>query len=246
MKINLILCGGGARGYAHLGVLDALEEDGYEVAAISGTSSGAMCGALYFDGYSTDDIAQIFSDVSLSKLFKFAWRGAGVSDYKKLSSLLDKHLRTKRIEELPNKLYISVTSVAESKYVIVEEGDLVKWLTASSCFPPVFKPIMINGKQYIDGGITNNLPVEPFREGKIPIIASDCNPLPTTPIEGTLHLAEMTFRLAIHDSVIIRSKACDLVIEARGIENMSMFDSSKTAEARECGYVAAKKSLSSY
>lgn len=156
-RIGLILSGGAARGFAHIGLLRVLERAGIEADVISGTSMGAILGAFYANGYSAEEIYDLARSVSWRDIIDFSF-GSGLFKGQKLHKFLAQHL-PETFEELEKPLVISTTDIETGEEVFIYRGDLITALRASSCFPGAFEPVFFNGRTLADGGIVNNIPV---------------------------------------------------------------------------------------
>ena len=156
-KVGLILSGGGARGFAHIGLLRVLERADIHVDVVAGTSIGAILGALYASGYSADEIYKLAKAVSWRHLLDFSMQ-AGLLKGEKLHDLLATHLPAE-FSELKKPLAVATTDVETGDEVFILDGDLVRAVRASSCYPGAFEPVDFNGRMLADGGIVNNLPV---------------------------------------------------------------------------------------
>lgn len=173
--MGLVLSGGGARGFAHIGVLKALEETGVEVDVVAGTSLGAILGALYAHGYRADDLDLVASSLKWRDVVDLSLQG-GLIKGEKLGQFLAAHLPP-RFEDLARPLAVTTTDVESGEEVIIFEGDLIAAVRASSCFPGAFQPVQLQGRTLADGGIVNNLPVEAAAFlGASATIASDATP----------------------------------------------------------------------
>ena len=156
-KVGLILSGGGARGFAHIGVLRVLERSGIQVDVVAGTSIGAILGALYASGHSAEEIYELAKGVSWRTLLDFSLQ-AGLLKGEKLHDLLASHLPAD-FSELEKPLAVATTDMETGDEVFILQGDLVRAVRASSCYPGAFEPVNFNGRMLADGGIVNNLPV---------------------------------------------------------------------------------------
>ncbi len=163
--ISLVLGSGGARGYAHIGIIEVLEKNGYEIKSISGSSMGALIGGLYACGKLKDYKEWVLSlDIfSVLKLvdFSFASTGAIKGDrvFDVLETLVGKNVK---IEDLPIDFTAVATDLNTQKEVWFQEGELLKAIRASIAIPTVFTP-QGEGKQLlVDGGILNPLPTVPL------------------------------------------------------------------------------------
>ncbi len=195
-KIGLVLTGGGAKGFAHIGVLKVLEKAGVKIDYIGGTSMGAVVGGLYATGYSAQQIDSIFRNTNFNELLKDYVPRASKSFYekrndelyaislpfKKLSigvpialskgmynyNLLNKlthsvrHIRD--FNQLPIPFLCIATDIETGEQLILNKGSLPQALLASSAFPTLFSPVEIDGKVLIDGGVSNNYPIDEVRK----------------------------------------------------------------------------------
>lgn len=236
-KVGLVLSGGGARGISHLGVIQALNENGIHFAAISGSSAGSIMGALYSHGYTPQQILDIVAETNLLSIIRpaMSWRGLLKMD-KAYSILLDL-LPENSFESLKIPLFVAATNVKKAKTKYFSKGDLVKPLIASSCIPVLFDPIEIKGKSYIDGGVMNNLPYEPLKSRCDKIIGVHCNPInskykPTNMKE----LMERTMMMTINFNVYSRRDQCDIFIEAPALDKYHVMDFKKGKKLYDIGY----------
>lgn len=157
-RVGLILSGGGARGFAHIGVIRVLERLGVEIDVIAGSSMGAIIGAFYANGYSAEDCYEIAHKTSWRDVFDLSLQ-AGLIKGEKLHALLAEYLPA-RFEELKLPLAVATTDIETGEEVFLLEGDLITAIRASSCFPGGFEPVKHLGRTLADGGIVNNLPVD--------------------------------------------------------------------------------------
>ena len=158
MKIGLVLGGGGARGFAHIGVLRALAERGLEPSAIAGCSMGGLVGALHAAGIDHDEIRRRFKDLPAYRLVDQVRRG-GLMGHKGIDRALAEHLPA-TFEELQLPLAVTAVDVQEGRAVILRRGELVPALRATSALPGIFSPVSHEGHILVDGGLLNNVPVD--------------------------------------------------------------------------------------
>ncbi|MFU8887517.1 MAG: patatin-like phospholipase family protein [Trueperaceae bacterium] len=157
-KIGLVLSGGGARGFAHIGVLRVLERHGVEVDALAGTSMGAILAALHAHGYRADDLHELAASVSWRDVIDLSLSG-GVVKGEKLHQLLATYLPA-RFEDLGKTLAVTCTDIEAGEQLVFTSGDLITPVRASACLPGAFEPVEYQGRTLADGGILNNLPVD--------------------------------------------------------------------------------------
>ena len=163
--VSLVLGSGGARGYAHIGVIEVLEEQGYQIRSVSGSSMGALIGGLYACGKleAYKEWVLTLDIFSLLKLVDFSFASTGVIQGDKVFDVLERIVgKNIRIEELPIDYTAVATDINTQKEVWFREGDLLEAIRASIAIPTVFTP-KINEKQLlVDGGILNPLPTVPL------------------------------------------------------------------------------------
>jgi NTE family protein len=173
--VGLVLSGGGARGFAHIGVLQVLEERGVRIDALAGTSMGAILGALYAAGYAADEIYEIADGLGWRDVIDVSLQ-AGLMKGDKLRSFLAAHL-PERFEQLRLPFAVTTTDVETGEEHVLLDGPLVDAVRASSSFPGAFDPVALAGRTLADGGIVNNLPVAAAALlGCDYVIASDATP----------------------------------------------------------------------
>ncbi|MBC7919916.1 MAG: patatin-like phospholipase family protein [Ferruginibacter sp.] len=237
MKIGLALSGGGARGIAHLGVLKALLEQGIQPAMISGVSAGAIAGALYAAGYHPDEVLEIIISTNMFRFLRPAMSRVGILKMERTDELYLKYLTGNEFEKLNIPLIVSATNLNLGETVYFSRGELIKPLQASSCIPVLFEPVRFNGNTYVDGGILNNLPVEPLLDTCDFIIGVHTNPYDTQQkLTSVRAVMERSLLLAVHYNVKERVKRCDLFIEPGDLRRFATFDLAKGREIFDIGY----------
>ena len=243
-KTGLVLSGGAARGFAHVGVIKALHEAGIKPDIVSGVSAGSIVGAFYCDGFEPEEIFEIFENNKIFELVKVDFDNQGLLNINGLKDLLKKNLRTKRIEKLDKPLIITATNMEEGRTVFFAEGDLVDLVLASSSIPVLFSPTMINGVTFVDGGVTNNFPLEPL-EGKCEnLLGVHVNPIGHyDPEKGLAHLAVNAFHLSIASGIDLKKKKLDLFIEPEKLKDFTYYDIKRSKEMFDIGYQKAKEVL---
>lgn len=237
MKIGLALSGGGARGVAHLGVLKALLEHGIEPTMISGVSAGAIAGSLYAAGYQPDEVLEIIISTKMFRFLRPAMSRVGILKMERTDELYLKYLTGNSFEALKVPLIVSATNLNRGETVYFDRGELIKPIQASSCIPVLFEPVQINGNTYVDGGILNNLPVEPLLDTCDCIIGVHTNPYDTKQKFTSMRaVMERSLLLAVQYNVKVRIKHCDLFIEPTALKRYATFDIAKAREIFDIGY----------
>lgn len=233
---NLVLSGGGARGFAHLGIIKALQEKNVMFSSISATSSGAIVGAFLCDGYTTEEIAEICSEAIPLTHFNFRL-SPGILSIDSLHKLFAKYLRSKTFAELKYPLHVGVTDLNDGKQVMISEGDITEAVIASASIPIIFPPVFIGGVPYVDGGLSGNLPVEPFIDSTLKTIGLHVNK--TERYDGTMSIIrqfERMVHLSIREIVLREMNYVDLLIEPEGLTGYGLFDTKKIHEIIQIGY----------
>jgi len=242
VKIGIALSGGGVRGISHLGVLKALNESGIMPTKVSGTSAGAIAGAMYCQGYSPEEILKIIVETNYFKFMRPAISLTGILKMDAMESLFKIYLAHNDFSQLKTTLSVAATDIKKGKAVYFSEGELIKPIMASSCIPGMFDPIVIGNRHFVDGGVLNNLPVEPLEGICDVVIGVNCNQLPEeSNIRNMKYLIERSVIMAMNYNVYSRKSKCDFFIEAPGLGKYGVFDIKKASELFQAGYEQAMK-----
>ena len=236
-KIGLVLSGGGARGFAHLGVIQAINEAGIFPDVICGTSSGAIAGVLYADGYSPKEILKITISNSRLHYMRPTVQKDGLLQITGVIRILKNNLRAKTFEELKIPLFVTATDLNNGRIEYFSSGELLNPVIASASIPILFKPVVIDNKHYVDGGVLDNLPIKPIENKCRFIIGSFVNP--TGYQENVINLisiAERTFMLSMSKEVTEKSKKFNLFIAPLALRNYKILDPEKAEELFMIGY----------
>ena len=161
--VALVLGSGGARGYAHIGVIEVLREQGYNIIAISGASMGALIGGMYGAGKLTDykDWVTGLDQFQLLRLLDFSLASPGAIRGEKVFGVVHEMLGDIRIEDLSIDFTAVATDLLAHKEVWFQEGPLYQAVRASAAIPSVLTPVMMNGRVLVDGGLLNPVPIIP-------------------------------------------------------------------------------------
>ncbi len=237
MKIGLSLSGGGARGIAHIGMLQAMEELGIRPGLVCGTSAGAIIGALYCNGYSPKQILAIILEFKVRKIFKLAISTTGLLHMGKIGNLLQEHLPENNFQALKIPLVIAATDLNAGATVYFSEGELINPLLASNCLPLIFQPIKINETSYVDGGILNNMPHEPLLGNCDFLLGFHSNPIDKDfKMTNVRTLLERIFLLAISQNAYARQHHFDLFVDPPLLGKFRVSQLSRAMELYQIGY----------
>lgn len=252
-KIGLALSGGGALGFAHIGAIQALEEHGVKPDFISGSSMGAIIGAIYCAGYSPAKIMRIIQAEKLYKLDKLMspnlnFKQKGLSSHATLRATLKELIPHDCFDSLEIPFAVCVTNITSGTYEYYYSGKgIVEYVVASASIPGVFDPIVIKNTTYVDGGVLNNLPAEILHQkGCDYIIGVDV--LPFLPIEkkSILDITLWSIRLMQHSNTQNGIKYCNWLIESNAIEKYNEFEFDKYKEIYQYGYKAMTEYIHSH
>lgn len=237
MKTAFVLSGGGARGFAHLGAAKALYERGVYPSAISGTSAGAIAGTFLASGFTPEEIIEMLDGKLTRKMLTWHSIRHGLVSFKKVRTYLEENMRYKTFEELPMPLYITATSYTDGRQKIFNTGNIMDAVEASCAIPTIFPSVEIDSMMYVDGGLSNNLPVEPFIDQKDNVIAIHVNPIrDPSPKRGLWETIDRSFHLSFANTVYSSAQNCFMYIEPKELVNYLLFDLHKSHEIIEVGY----------
>lgn len=269
-EIAVALGSGGAKGNSHIGVLRRLEEAGYTIAAVAGTSMGAMVGSFYAAGYSPNEIEEIFTQVDQSKLYELGLLAQpGLLGLGRVAQLLDDKLGGKTFAETRIPTAFVAADLECNCEIVLTEGTLKDAVLASIAVPGIFPPRIRDGHHLVDGGVLNPVPVSVARQlaPRLPVVAITLSPpfMPaSSPLPGALSMIPETFikritRLNVSQamniflqSVDISNQAItelrlekeppDVLIRPR-VENVGLLDNVVVSEVAQLGYDATEAIL---
>jgi NTE family protein len=236
-NVGLVLSGGGARGFAHLGVLQALNEAGIFPDIISGTSAGALAGVLYCDGNPPKEILKMMKTNSRLDYMRPVLPRDGILQISGIIKLLNSHLNAKKFEDLKIPLIVAATDLNNGKAVYFSKGDLITAVIASASIPVLFKPVIINKVYYVDGGVVDNLPIKPIENKCKKVIGSFVNPIGyEKSTSGLITIALRTFMLNQAKEAEEKSGKFDLLIAPAELKRFGFMDVDQADELFNVGY----------
>ncbi|MDD4210417.1 MAG: patatin-like phospholipase family protein [Bacteroidales bacterium] len=236
-KIGLVLSGGGAKGFAQLGLLQAMDEKGLKPEIITGSSVGAMVGALYADGYTPKEMLAMFKNNSFLDLVSPKINTTSLLKTDNLQKKLKSALRAKTFEDLSIPLIISASNITNGEVVYFKSGQLLDKIIASASIPILFNPILIDGEYFVDGGLFDNFPVEQIREDCQYVIGFHLHPFKRQDkIKSLKQNIERTFTLVYESHGWKKAKLCDIYIEPKELNDYSIFDVRKGNAMFKLGY----------
>ena len=196
-RIGLALGGGAARGFAHIGVIQVLEENGIKPDLVAGTSAGSLVAALYASGKSGAELAELARSMDETTFTDWAFPGRGLIRGEALERYVREHTGGLRIEQMRIPLGIVATDLDSGQPILFQRGDPGVAVRASSAVPAVFQPVRIGAREYVDGGLVAPVPVQFARQmGADLVIAVDISAAPDGNATGdAMHMLLQTFAI---------------------------------------------------
>lgn len=243
-KLGLVLSGGGARGFAHLGAAKAMYEHNIIPDIISGTSAGAIVGAMLAAGKTPDECLAFFLDKKLLSFARPIVSKLGLMVMSGMEERLKAFLGVNNFEDLKIPLVVTASEINEGIAVHFDSGELLPPVIASASIPIMFNPVKINGGMYVDGGMFMNLPVRPIRDKCEKIISVGINAIDSSQkVTNMLHMAERSFHLGLASNTKIDRKMSDVFIEPGNTGKYSVFDLEHIQEIFDLGYKTTQEIL---
>jgi NTE family protein len=217
LKIALVLGGGAARGFAHIGVIKALEAQGIVPDMVVGTSAGSVVGALYAAGMSGFDIQKVALGMKEEMVADWTLPDRGVLKGEALQDFINEKVKNLSIQKLPRPLGVVATDLQNGEMVLFRQGNTGMAVRASSAVPGVFQPVNINGRDYVDGGLTSPVPAQAARSmGADFVIAVDIsNVSRRAKLTSTLDVLLQTFAIMGHTISSHELEDADVVIRPK-------------------------------
>jgi NTE family protein len=240
-RIGLALGGGAARGFAHVGVIQVLEEAGIRPSLVAGTSAGSLVAAIYASGKTGKQLQQVaetmeevtIADWTLPLFTRGMLRGDALARY------VNAQVGSRRLEDMVLPLGIVATDLNSGQSVVFQKGDTGTAVRASSAVPAVFQPVKISGRDYVDGGLVSPVPVRAARKmGAELVIAVDISSAPEgNGTGGTLDVLLQTFAIMGNSINQFELRDADIVVRP-ALVGVSSADFSARKRAIEAGRLA--------
>lgn len=246
-RIGLALGGGAARGFAHVGVIQVLEEAGVKADLVAGTSAGSLVAALYASGRGGSQLQRIaesmdeaaFADWTLPLFSRGMLRGDALARY------VSQQVGGRRIEDLPLPLGIVATDLRSGQGVLFQRGDIATAVRASSAVPGMFQPVPISGREYVDGGLVAPVPVRQARQmGAELVIAVDISQVPEAQVPTDMfQILLQTFTIMSQSLNALELRGPDLVVVRPALNGVSGTDFGARRQAIQAGRRAMTQAL---
>ena len=243
--IALVLGSGGARGYAHIGVIEVLEKNGIKPDLIVGTSAGSIAGSIYASGKSANELKNIALNMQVNDVREFNIGIQGFFDGSKVENYVNQQVGNTALEDMKIPLYVVATELKQGNKIVFNKGNTGQAVRASISIPSMFVPVNISGREYVDGGLVSPVPVNVARDlGADIIIAVDILAQPihteTTNVWGMFNqnINIMQNKLAAEEL-----KNADIVIQPDLREKVHIFDVKGREATMQSGVEAAQQKL---
>lgn len=245
-RIGLALGGGAARGFAHVGVIQVLEEAGIRPVLVSGTSAGSLVAAIYASGKNGKQLQHIaetmeeaaIADWTLPLFNRGMLRGDALARY------VNSQVGARLIENMPLPLGIVATDLHSGQSMLFQRGDTGTAVRASSAVPAVFQPVRISGRDYVDGGLVSPVPVRAARQmGAELVIAVDISSPPDSKLGGgTLDVLLQTFSIMSKSINYFELRDAEVVVRP-ALDGVSSADFGARKRSIEAGRLAMRQVL---
>jgi NTE family protein len=245
-KIALVLGGGAARGFAHVGVIRALEQEKIPIDMIIGTSVGSLIGAIYANDLNSFELEwtafTLEKDDLLDYGFLNAITGMGMTKGEKLEEFVTTKIAAKNIESLKLPFAAVATDLNSGKRVVLDHGSVAKAVHASSAIPGVFEPVGLRGQLLIDGGVLDNIPIAVAREkGADIVIAVDISEnVQNYNITNIVDVILQAVNIMFDENVKYKKKEADVLITP-AVGNVAMLDFTQKKRCMQAGIEAGLK-----
>lgn len=248
-RVALVLGGGAARGFAHVGVIQVLEEAGIRPDMVVGTSAGSLVAAIYASGKDGGQLQQIAIDMEEALLTDWTLPlfGRGVLRGDALARYVNRQVEGRPMESFPLPLGIVATDLHSGEGILFRRGDTGLAVRASSAVPSIFQPVRIGAREYVDGGLVAPVPVRHARSmGAELVIAVDISNEPgSNPADGTLQVLLQTFAIMGKSINAFELKDADVVVRP-SLAGVRSADFAARRRSIEAGRTAMRAALPLY
>lgn len=247
-KLGLALSGGGARGFAHVGAIMAIEEAGLKPDIIAGVSAGSVVAVLYAAGFDVRKMPEIFADKGFSDFVAMTMGVGGLMSIDKFKKFVMKAVNTqgkyKNLEDLPVTTYLGVTDIDNGVATEFHTGPIGERMIASCSIPIIFKPVRIEGINYVDGGVLRNHPAWIIRDKCECLIGVNVSPMRMTgKITSMYDVAMRTYNLMLKANQSQDMALCDVSVTTPELSSYKVFDLKNIKAVVTSGYIHTRRAL---
>jgi NTE family protein len=244
-KIALVLGGGAARGFAHVGVIRALEQEKIPIDMIVGTSVGSIIGAIYANNLNSFELEWTAFTLEKDSLFDYgilnAITGMGMAKGQKLEEFVKTKITATNIESMKLPFAAVATDLNRGTRVVLDRGSVAKAVHASCAIPGIFEPVDYQGRLLVDGGVLDNIPIDVAREeGADIVIAVDISEnVANYNITNFVDVMLQAVSIMSHENVKYKKEEADVLI-APAVGTVAMLDFSQKKRCMQAGIDAAQ------
>ncbi|MBX3623611.1 MAG: patatin-like phospholipase family protein [Rhizobacter sp.] len=247
LRVGLALGGGAARGFAHIGVIQVLEENGVKVDYVAGTSAGSLVAALYASGRNGAALAAMADQMDESAFADWAFPGRGLIRGEALARYVRENTGGRTIEQMVVPLGIVATDLDSGQPILFQRGDAGTAVRASSSVPAVFTPVKIGTREYVDGGLVSPVPVRFARQmGAELVIAVDISAIPDgAPTGDPMRMLLQTFAIMGKSINTFELREADVVLRPKlaGVSSADFSNRKRSIQAGRDAMTAALPEL---
>jgi len=245
-KIALVLGGGSAKGFAHVGVIRILEQEKIPIHMIVGTSVGSLIGGIYASNPDSFQLEWTAFKIEKNDILDFSliYSKLGPAQGVRLERFVEQTVKAKRIEDTKIPFYPIATDLNTGETVILEKGSLAKAIRASSAIPGIFVPVTFGNRMLVDGGVTNNIACDVARSkgADIVIAVNILKDIKDYRIDSLIDIIAQSINIAMHEANKAKLQYADVIIEP-DTKGVSMFDFTQKKMLVEEGIKATRKAI---
>ena len=245
-RVGLVLGGGAARGFAHVGVIRVLEREKIPIDLIVGTSVGSLVGAIYADKKNSFELEWTAFSLEEKDLFDYTFISPtqGFVRGERIEEFVLKKVSARELQQLKIPLTVVATDIQSGEMAILQTGSVARAVRASSAIPGIFIPVRYQGRLLVDGGVLNNVPVDVARKlGADVVIAVNLGGgKKAAQVNNIFDAIVQSLHLMAIESTAARLREADVVIEP-AVSNIGLIDFSRKKELLTLGIQAAEQAL---
>lgn len=247
-RLGVAFSGGGARGFAHLGALKALEEVGLKPDILSGVSAGSVVAVLYASGLSPEKIMSLFNNRKFKDFCEFSFslsRKTGFFSLDRFKEFVRETVAPYvNLEDLPVPAYLGVTDFNAGAPAEFHTGEIADRVAASCSIPICFNPAVIDGVVYVDGGVVRNMPAWIIRDKCERLIGINCSPVLRYNSHNSMaDIAMRTYNLMAKANQAEDLAMCDLAVEILEIAHYKVFNLKEINKVFISGYATMRRAI---
>ena len=245
-KVALVLGGGAARGFAHVGVIRVLEQEKIPIDLVVGTSVGSLIGALYAGHRNGFELEWAAFELKQEDVFDFGvWNavlGMGLAKGDRLEAFVKGKVKQRTVEELPLPFVAVATDLNWGTPIVLDHGPVARAVRASSAIPGVFEPVLVDGKLLVDGGVVDNIPIDVARaKGADVVVAVDISEdVGNVHIKNLVDVLLQSTNIMFAVNVAARRTGADVLVQPK-VGGIGMLDFARRKEAMDAGIAAARE-----